>query len=145
MEENEQIKEKKTINKYKISTIILAIWVGILMISSIGLLVENNKEKIIISYNGVEYEENYVYLNLVIENNSDNQVVFDRTNFSIKNTSNAKTALNLYYEKNVYYNHLTGSYILNRNEKIKIKLQFDKNDISNNTILYYNGEKIADI
>lgn len=140
--------DKKIIKKQKITIIILSIiafvYFIICMSGFIYQIVNSNKITKI-SYNGIEYENTFAYVNLLVENNSDNQVIFNRENFSIKNTNIAKTSLTLYYEKNVSYNQLTGTYILNNGEKVKIKLQFNKSDIANETILYFNGEKIANL
>ena len=36
-------------------------------------------------------------------------------------------------------------YYINSNSNIKIKLKYDKDKITNNASLYYNGKKIADL
>lgn len=136
----ENIKKKK-INGWMISTIILGVLYICLMIASLHYISLNSKDKIY--YNGVEYENEYAYVNLLVENNTNEQILFDKTNFSIKNTSITKTSSNLYYEHNVSYIQLTGSYILNNNEKVKIKLQFNKSDLNAETTLYYNGSAIS--
>lgn len=139
--------DKKIIKKQKIAIIVLSILTVIYFAACLGGIiyysVTNNTPKI--SYNGIEYEDSYAYISLQFENNSDKQVVFNRENFSIKNTNIAKTSSCLFYERNVSYNQLTGTYILNSGEKVKIKLQFDESDITNETVLYYNGEKVANL
>lgn len=136
-------KEKKKVNGWMISTIILAVLYAVLLTVSLHYIIGNKKTQI--SYNGVEYESEYAYVNLVVNNNSGNQIVFDRTNFSIKSTDITKTSSALYYEKNVSYIQLTGSYILNNSDKVKIKLQFNKTDITSETTIYFNGEKISNL
>lgn len=139
--------DKKIIKKQKIAIIVLSILTVIYFAACLGGIVyystTNNTPKI--SYNGIEYEDYYAYVNLQFENNSNKQIIFNRENFSIKNTNIAKTSSCLFYEINVSYNQLTGTYILNSGEKIKIKLKFDKSDITNETVLYYNGEKVANL
>ena len=136
-------KEKKKVNGWMISTIILAVLYAVLLTVSLHYIIENKKAQI--SYNGVEYESDYAYVKLVIENNSEKQIVFDSPNFSIPSTDITKTSSALYYEKNISYIQLTGSYILNNGDKVKIKLQFNKTDITSETIIYFNGERISNL
>lgn len=135
------VKEKKKTNIWMILSFILIILYSITLIVLLHYTIGN--KKIQISYNGVEYENEYTYVNLLIDNNTKNQIIFDKTNFSIKNTNISKTSSALYYENNVTYVQLTSSYILNNGEKIKIKLQFNKNDTTNETTIYFNGEVIS--
>lgn len=143
--EEEVIKEKtkKQKNGYKIATILLSIWVCFLL--TYILIDTLNQQKLKIIYNGVQYEDNYAYINLILENNSGDQVIFDENNFSIRNTGNTKTSSTVYFERNSSYIQLTSTYILNSDNKVKLKVQFNKKEITNTTILYFNGEKIAEL
>ena len=146
MEENIIVKTNKSKNGYKTATIILSILVIFLIIANASLIFTYYKQGVQISYNGISYSNNQAYINIYIENKSLNQAIISYNNFSIKSeNSNALTPNAMLYLDGNDIMYQIPEYYIGSNSNIKIKLEYDKDKITNNASLYYNGKKIADL
>lgn len=133
--------QNKTIIKKNIIITILTIF----LILSIGLnIILTIESKSMFVYNGIEYQGDNAYINLYLEN-SESSLTFSNTNFSIRNdNSNTVTPDSISYRK-VDYNYWNEEININVNrlEKVYIRLKINKNLIKENSVLYYNNQKVS--
>ena len=146
MEKEIKDKTKQSKNGYKIATIILSIIVIFLVIANISLTLTHYNQGVKISYNGMSYDDNQAYINIYVENKSSSQTLIAYNNFCIKSeNSNALTPDTMYYLDINSTSHQDLEYYVNSGSNIRIKLNYNKDEIPNNASLYYNGKKIANL
>ena len=146
MKEDIEIKTKKSKNSYKVATIILSIITIFLFIANISITITHFNQGVKISYNGMSYSNSEAYINVFIENKSVDQTLIAYNNFCIKSdNSKALTPDTMYYLDNNSTMHQDLEYYVNSGESIRLKLNYNKDDIPNNASLYYNGKKIANL
>lgn len=146
MKEDIEVKTKKSKNGYKIATIILSILVVFLLIANISQTIIFYSQGVEISYNGISYSNDQAYINIYVENKSVDQTLIAYNNFCIKSdNSNALTPDTMYYLDSNSTMHQDLEYYVNSGGSVRIKLNYDKDEIPNNASLYYNGKKIANL
>lgn len=146
MKEDIEVKTKKSKNGYKVATIILSIIVVFLVIANISLTLTYYNQGVQVSYNGMSYNNNQAYINIYVENKSSSQTLIAYNNFCIKsNNSNALTPDTMYYLDINSTSHQDLEYYVNSGSSVRIKLNYDKDEIPQNASLYFNGKKIADL
>lgn len=133
--------QNKTIIKKNIIITILTIF----LILSIGLnVILTIESKSMFVYNGIEYQGDNAYINLYLENGGE-KLQFSNTNFSIKSEdTNTVTPDSLSYRE-IDYSNWNEATIVNiySFKKVYIRLKINKNLIKENSVLYYNNQKVS--
>lgn len=146
MKEDIEVKTNKSKNGYKVATIISSILVVFLLIANISQTIIFYNQGVEISYNGISYSNDQAYINIYVENKSVDQTLIAYNNFCIKSdNSNALTPDTMYYLDSNSTMHQDLEYYVNSGGSVRIKLNYDKDEIPNNASLYYNGKKIANL
>jgi len=146
MKKDIEVKTNKSKNGYKVATIILSIIVVFLLIANISQTIIFYSQGVEISYNGISYSNDQAYINIYVENKSVDQTLIAYNNFCIKSdNSNALTPDTMYYLDSNSTMHQDLEYYVNSGGNVRIKLNYDKDEIPNNASLYYNGKKIANL
>lgn len=136
--EEELAKNKKPINKYKVSTIILAIWVGILMINFFAVKINNNKVEIKFTQNYNLENSLYNYCELEILCKTDKIMNVNDFTF-IRNGENVCVSKIEIGDK--IYNS-SENFTIKKYEKTKIKLYITLIEENKINTIYYNFKPI---